>query len=111
MAGWKCEKCGKPVEGRSAHGAHIMPVTYAGTCADPENLLCLCPGCHSMGPNSAHQQPQQYVYWLDETFPGRYERVREKAIKYSQNPYPKIDWKEVRKENKKKLEELSEQST
>jgi hypothetical protein len=90
---YTCEKCGKP----GNHGAHIMPVTYAGTCADPDNLLCLCSSCHSVGPKSAHQNPHDFVRWFEERWPGRYDVLREKANEYTRHPV-QIDWKELTKE-------------
>lgn len=103
---YTCEKCGN--KGRQQHGAHIMPVTWAGTAADTDNILDLCSTCHSVGRESAHEDGVQFARWLEEKFPGRYDRLREKAVKYATNPFPKIDWKEVRKEIKKKMEELDE---
>jgi 5-methylcytosine-specific restriction endonuclease McrA len=100
-----CEKCGRTRDQIQIHGAHIMPVTYNGTAAEPENILSLCAGCHSMGSKSAHQQPQEYVYWLDQTFPGRYQKMREMAQEYTRNPKPKKDWVQIRAELKKLIKE------
>lgn len=72
-----------------------MPVTWAATAADPNNILCLCAGCHSMGPNSAHQNPHKFVRWFEDTFPGRYDELEHKATEYSRTKFPKIDWEET----------------
>jgi len=103
-AHYTCEKCGK-MDG-VMHGAHIMPVTYAGTCADPYNILCLCAGCHSMGPHCAHQNPHEFVRWFEEMFPGRYDDLRERAYSYSKNPMPKKDWKAITKELRQMQKDL-----
>jgi len=88
------------------HGAHIMPVTYNGTAADPYNILCLCAGCHSMGPKSAHQNPVEFSRWLDITFPGRYDECNQRAQEYTRNPKPKKDWVAIRAELKILTREL-----
>jgi hypothetical protein len=102
---YTCEKCGKSKPQVQIHGAHIMPVTYAGTAALPENILCLCAGCHSMGPKCAHQNQHEFVYWMDAKFPGRYLKMKKIAIDYSKNPYPKKDWVEIRANLKNKIKE------
>lgn len=91
--GYQCQKCSRnKAEGWQMHGAHIIPVTWAATAADPENLLTLCARCHSMGPDSSHQNPVMFGRWFDEHYPGLYDRMMAKAVAYSQNPFPKIDW-------------------
>ncbi len=94
---YTCVKCGATRETRQIHGAHIMPVTYNGTAADPENIIALCSTCHSMGRTSAHQDPIQFGRWFEEMYPGRYDALNEKAQKYTKNPV-KIDWDEKRRE-------------
>lgn len=103
---YTCQKCGATRETRMIHGAHIMPVTYGATAADPDNILALCSTCHSMGKNSAHQDPIQYGLWFEEKYPGKYAKLREKAIAYDRNPFPKIDWEEVRIRLKKELDTM-----
>lgn len=100
---YTCEICGRSREnnGVQIHGAHIKPVTYSATAAEPYNILSLCAGCHSVGAKSQHQDPVPFSRWLDDTYPGRYDHLHEKAISYSQNPFPKIDWQE-------KLDELKQ---
>lgn len=96
---WTCIKCGRSKEeGWTMHGAHIMPVEWDGTAADPENIICLCATCHSMGRKSAHEDPIEFARWYDETFPGKYDKLREQAYEYSRTKFPKIDWKEVHKD-------------
>ena len=94
--GYVCQKCGKSRDGGwTMHGSHIMPVSWSGTAADPENIICLCATCHSMGKTSAHDDPVNFGRWFDAKYPGLYDRMHKKAIEYSANPYPKIDWIEV----------------
>lgn len=97
--GYICQKCYRSKEqGWAIHGAHIMPVTYGGTAADPENILSLCAKCHSMGKTSAHQDPVGFGNWYESMYPGKYKKLRNKAIKYDKNPFPKIDWEELRQD-------------
>ena len=96
-SGDTCERCHK--QSPVFHAAHIMPVTYAATCADLDNLLRLCPSCHSVGPKSSHQNPASFGIWLNDEFPGRYERLEKKAHGYAKNKL-KIDWNEVWEELK-----------
>lgn len=106
-ANYICEKCGKSkAEGWQMHGAHIMPVTWAKTAAMPENILCLCASCHSMGGNSQHQDPIPFSRWFDNKWPGRYDNLRNLAVSYSQNPKPKMDWDEVLVNLKQELKKL-----
>lgn len=100
-AGYKCEKCPKTKEdGWQMHGAHIIPVGYNGTAADPDNILCLCATCHSMGKDSSHQNPIPFSNWFNEKFPGRYDELWQIAWGYTQNPRPKKDWIQIRKDLK-----------
>lgn len=108
--GYVCQKCGRSREqGWAIHGAHIMPVSWSGTAADPENIIALCAKCHSMGRESAHEDPIGFSSWFNERYPGLYDRMHEKAIKYSANPFPKIDWVETIKDLKKQLDNIKKQ--
>lgn len=103
---YTCEKCFRSKPQVQIHGAHILPVTWAGTAADPENILSLCAACHSVGSNSQHQDPIPFSRWFENKFPGRYDQLRKRATDYSQNPLPKIDWEETYKKLKQELKEL-----
>lgn len=97
--GWKCMKCGKrKSDGWQIHGAHIVPVSFDATAADPENIIALCAACHSMGKYSAHDNPTDFSAWLEFFYPGRAEKMRMIAYEYDKNPFPKIDWEEKIKE-------------
>lgn len=90
-----CEKCGVSALKAQMHGSHIMPVTYAATAADLENILCLCAGCHNMRNDSWHHDIIGNARWFEQKWPGRYDKLQAKAISYSQNPFPKINWEEI----------------
>lgn len=86
--GGTCIKCGRTkAQGFQIHAAHILPVTYANTCADMYNLIPLCAACHSVGGRSAHQNPHEFVLWFEKMFPGRYQLLQ--AIAYTKK---KNDW-------------------
>lgn len=90
--GYICQKCGNSLAaGFQMHGSHIMPETWAGTAADPENILCLCANCHVRGRDSWHQEPVNNARWLEEKYPGLYDKVRTKALEQVRNK-KKIDW-------------------
>lgn len=100
---YTCERCGRSkAQGWQLHGAHVIPVGYDMTAADPENLLCLCAKCHSLGRDSAHDNPVEFSRWYNEKYPDKFEELRKKAYEYSQNPFPKIQWEDV-------IEELKEE--
>lgn len=94
-ANYICEKCYRSrQQGWAMHGAHIMPVTYAATAADPHNIICLCASCHSMGPKSSHQNPIDFGRWFDEKYPGRYDSLRHKALAHAKNT-ARINWQKI----------------
>lgn len=94
--GYVCQKCGRSRDqGWTMHGSHIMPVDWSGTAADPENIICLCAACHSVGRKSAHEDPVGFGVWFNKQYPGLYEKMQKKAYAYTANPYPKIDWDET----------------
>lgn len=87
-ANYICEKCGRSkMQGWRMHGAHIIPVEFGNTAADPDNILCLCAKCHSIGRESAHENPLEFSRWFEKKIPGRYDRLRLKA-RYK----TKINW-------------------
>lgn len=93
---YRCQKCPKTKEqGWQMHGSHIMPVEYGGTAADPDNILCLCASCHSMGRKSMHEDPIEFSRWYEEKFPGKYDILRKQALDYTKNPFPKINWEDL----------------
>ena len=92
-ANWTCEKCGRSKrQGWQLHGSHIIPVEYGNTAAMPENILCLCASCHSMGRDSAHENPVPFSRWLETKFPGRYDKLW--LIARDVKPIRPSEWKE-----------------
>jgi 5-methylcytosine-specific restriction endonuclease McrA len=90
-AGYVCEKCGRSKEeGWQIHGAHIIPVRYGHTAANPDNIISLCGKCHSLGRESAHENPTVFTHWLDAKYPGRADEMWKLA-----QPTDKVDWKEI----------------
>lgn len=67
--GWKCQHCGRVVEGVNAHCAHIMPRSSGNSLRwDLRNMLCLCFHCHI---NWAHKNPTDFTRWLEAKYPER----------------------------------------
>lgn len=107
---YTCQKCNRSKKmGYQMHGAHIIPVEYDGTAADPENILCLCATCHSVGRTSAHEDPVKFGRWFDEMYPGLYDRMWQRAWEYIKNPFPKKDWKRIRQQLKEVLKQMGEE--
>jgi RNA-directed DNA polymerase len=49
-AGYKCERCGRSVQGQTAHVHHVIPLKRSKSRQQAnlrENLVCLCPSCHA----------------------------------------------------------------
>ena len=86
-----CQICKK--SGGKLEGAHIIPVDFEATAADKENILCLCPQCHKFNKCSAHMNPVWFSNWLEDNFPGRKDRLWEKAKPCTN--YSAYDWKEI----------------
>lgn len=83
-----CVKCGRrKVDGWQIQGAHIFPVRYGNTAADLENILPLCSYCHIFAKDSWHDSPLENWEWFNEKYPGRYEKLKEKAYRLD-----KPDW-------------------
>jgi hypothetical protein len=102
--GYVCVRCGRgKSQGWQMHGAHIMPETWAATAADPDNILCLCASCHMRW----HDNPIAIGRWFDEAYPGLYDRMNQKAVAYSKNPFPKLDWEEIRENLKRQVAEYT----
>lgn len=99
--GFICLHCGRKKEdGWQMHGSHILPEgVYVSMSADPENIICLCATCHNGGPwannrnRSWHGDPLYFSDWFRNKWPGRYEKLLEKA-----QPLKVINWEEKWKE-------------
>ena len=76
---WTCQKCGKPVEGKNAHGSHIYNEgTYKSMSADVDNILTMCYYDHI---NWWHKNPLEASEWFKTKYPELYKTLRERARK------------------------------
>ena len=65
--GWRCQKCGKKVEGMNAHGSHIYNEgTYRSMSADTDNILTFCYHCHIYW---WHRSPLDASAWFNAKYP------------------------------------------
>lgn len=60
-AGWKCEICGKGQNEAQLHWHHYIGRTHTSLRWVLQNSFCLCAAHHTMGKESAHEDPQ----WFD----------------------------------------------
>jgi hypothetical protein len=76
-ANYKCEKCGADGRVKQMQGSHIYPEgRYTSMSADPDNILCLCAGCHMWSNDSWHENPLEATEWFHKTFPERHQRLK-----------------------------------
>jgi hypothetical protein len=74
-----CERCGKK---ENLQCAHIYSRSYKHLRWEPENLICLCSGCHFWW----HQNPAEAIIWVMDI------RDIKKLKKIRQNTTPIKDW-------------------
>lgn len=94
--GYICQKpgCGaSKANGDQIHGAHILPVTYGLTAANPENIIALCARCHTFSPYSWHQSPIENAFWFDEKYPGLKEKLL--GLAKPSRPIKKDEWETI----------------
>jgi hypothetical protein len=75
----KCERCGKTT---TLQAAHIYSRTYKHLRWDPENLICLCSGCHFWW----HLNPVEATVWV-----GTIKNINY-LVQMRQNTTPIKDW-------------------
>jgi len=100
--GYTCQWCGKKVEGVSAHGSHVIPVSRGNYLRwDLLNIKCLCFGCHMQ---RWHLNPIEAGRWFCEKFPARelYLSERKNTIK----KFSMSELEELKEQLTLKLEEL-----
>jgi hypothetical protein len=85
----RCERCGKT---STLQTAHIYSRNYKHLRWEPENLICLCSGCHFWW----HLNPVEAIIWVGGI------RNLKKLMKLRQNITPIKDWR---------LQELLEELT
>jgi len=78
----KCERCGKT---STLQAAHIYSRNYKHLRWEPENLICLCSGCHFWW----HLNPVEAIIWVGGI------RNLKKLMKLRQNITPIKDWQLV----------------
>lgn len=78
-ANYKCEKCGRKMDkGLNVH--HVFTRYNRSVRWLPENLVALCPNHHTMGKDSAHQRPAEFIEWFKQRFgEERYDFIRKKS--------------------------------
>jgi hypothetical protein len=101
---WICQKCGKGKLAGQIQGAHIFPITFGNTAADPDNIIAMCASDHEWARNSWHNSPLENAEWFLVKWPGRYERLKAKA--YPIRPIKEYEWKEKLEDLKKQYKDL-----
>lgn len=67
---WTCQRCGVHVEGRNAHGSHVIPVSSGNQFRfEVTNIKTLCGHCHLRW---WHKNPVEAAEWFKQKFPERY---------------------------------------
>ncbi len=69
--------------------AHLVSRSYKTTRCDLDNAVTLCRGCHVYFTH----HPLEWIEFCDETWPGRYDRQRRRALSYE-----RVDWGDKRAE-------------
>jgi hypothetical protein len=80
-----CERCGRKANEVQLQCAHIYSRSYKHLRWDPENLLCLCSGCHFWW----HLNPVEAIIWVGGIKDLKY------LAKMRQNTTPIKDWQLV----------------
>ena len=71
---YTCQRCGKIVEGSNCHASHVIPVSRSGYLQfEPLNMKVLCYHDHI---NWWHKHPIEAGKWFTDTFPERWEYLR-----------------------------------
>lgn len=66
MAGFRCQKCGKPAVGNGA-AHHIIPRRFKAARFSLDNGIWLCRVCHT----DVHAKPVDFKQWLHQMHPDR----------------------------------------
>jgi len=65
LARGRCEWCG--MSDKQLHHHHIITRNSKAYRHDLDNIVCLCAGCHTMSPCSAHNDRTAFVNWIRTT--------------------------------------------
>lgn len=71
-----CQRCGKTSKRLNAH--HIIPRQYKELRWDICNGVSLCPRCHRLGKEAAHQNALLFAEWLKTNKPFIYDYLMNK---------------------------------
>jgi hypothetical protein len=72
--GFFCERCGADGRNSPLHSAHIKSKAhYRRLRFEKQNLLLLCYKDHL---EFAHKEPQDFILWIEEKWPGRLQQLR-----------------------------------
>lgn len=63
-----CERCMR--SDRQLHHHHIVSRNHKAYRHDLTNCLCLCASCHTMAPDSAHNDRTAFLKWIETQRPG-----------------------------------------
>lgn len=64
--GWKCQICGKKLQGKNCHAHHILPKQLKKLRWDIHNGITLCYNHHKVGIYSPHQNAIWFYGWMNE---------------------------------------------
>lgn len=87
----ECEVCGKTADECQLHPHHAWGRKNLSTRWDLRNGVCLCATHHTMGNQSAHNNPIWFMDWMKENRPEDYNYLTEK-MKETPKPYSLSDY-------------------
>ena len=81
----QCHRCLK-YGVKNLQCAHLISRSYRQTRWNAENAICLCSGCHMYFTH----HPLEWEEYINQVFPGRLQRLKRQALKYSKLDHKKI---------------------
>jgi 5-methylcytosine-specific restriction endonuclease McrA len=81
-----CQFCG--MAGNNVH--HIVGRRNRSVRWYLDNLILLCPGCHTFRTNSFHQDPLETTAWFVANYPERYANIMERKNKILKQTYEAV---------------------
>lgn len=91
----RCEVCGKDEYACQLHPHHVIGRRNLDTRWDIRNGVCLCAMHHTLGKESAHEQPLWFKDWLEKNRPEDYKYLndfkKKKTKTFHLNDYLKIE--------------------
>ena len=99
---WICQKCGKEVHGKSAHGSHVIPVARGHRLRwENTNIKCLCSYCHR---RFWHSNPVEAGEWFKAKFPKRWAAIE--SMLGDKKRFSTAELEELRQDLSRKLKRL-----